>query len=93
MEEVKQQRRGGRPKMYETPEELKEHNKEYHKTYYHEKLKGDIACQYCGTLSSSPYNLKRHVRTSKTGQRIIIKFGLTDQTTGTKTEEKETSET
>ena len=93
MEEVKQQRRGDRPKMYETPEELKEHNKEYHKTYYHEKLKGDIACQYCGTLSSSPYNLKRHVRTSKTCQRIRIKFGLTDQTTETKTEEKEASET
>jgi len=53
MEEVKQQRRGGRPKMYETPEELTEHNTEYHKTYYHEKLKGDIACLYCGTLSST----------------------------------------
>ena len=93
MEEVKERRRGGRLKTYETPEELKEHNRIHFKNYYHEKLKGDIACQYCGTLSSSPYNMKRHVRTSKTCQRIRLKFGLTEQTTETKTEEKETSET
>jgi hypothetical protein len=93
MEEVKERRRGGRPKTYETQEELKEHNRIYFRNYYHEKLKGDIACQFCGTLSSSPYNMKRHVRTSKTCQRIRLKFGLTEQTTETKTEEKETSET
>ena len=57
----------GRPKW--TPHSI--HNdvekaRDYHREYYHLKLKGDITCPHCNTIVQSKIALNKHNKISKT---------------------------
>jgi hypothetical protein len=56
---------GGKPKKYATPEDEKEHYKQYFKDYYTEKLAKTGTCQYCNKEFKTYTSISRHVKRSK----------------------------